>query len=128
MTTRRYDSGTVWEREIGYSRAVRRGPLVQVSGTTAGDGDAVVGEGDAGEQARYAFGKIGRALAAVGASFGDVTRTRMYIVDAADAAAVTAAHAEVFAEVRPCASLMVVRGFIDARLLVEIEVDAYCED
>ena len=128
MITQRYDSGTEWERDVAYSRAVRRGASVQVSGTTAMDGATLVGPGDAAAQANFAFEKIEYALGQVGARIADVTRTRMYIVDPDDAAAVTAAHARVFADVRPCASLLIVKGFIDARLLVEIEVDAYCEE
>lgn len=123
--TQRHHSGTTWETEIAYSRAVRRGPVVAVSGTTAMDGDRLVGEGDAARQAGFVFAKIERSLAAVGASLADVVRTRMYITDPRDAAAVTRAHAVAMAGVRPAATLLVVAGFIDPALLVEIEVDAY---
>jgi len=122
---KRFDSGTPWESEIKYSRAVRRGNFVAVSGTTAMDKDRLVGRGDAGAQAMFVFEKIIHALTEVGASIEDVVRTRMYIINPDDAEAVTRAHAHVFAEVRPAATLLVVAGFINSSLLVEIEADAY---
>lgn len=122
--TQRYDSGTPWEAIIGYSRAIRRGPFVCVSGTTAMDGDRLVGPGDAGAQARFVFAKVIRSLAAVGAQPTDVVRTRMYITDPRHADAVTAAHAAALGAVRPATTLLIVRGFIDPALLVEVEADA----
>lgn len=124
MIDKRYDSGTRWEREICYSRVVRRGNYVCVSGTTAMDGDDLIGLGDVSRQAEFIFSKIAQSLQQVGAELTDVMRTRMYITDASHAAAVTEAHAASFAGINPCATLVIVRGFIDERLLVEVEVDA----
>ena len=126
--TERYSSGTVWEREIQYSRAVRRGAHVFVSGTTAMDGERLVGKSDAAAQTRFVFRKIETALQAVGAGLQDVVRTRMYITDARDADAVTSVHAKVFEGICPCATLLVVKGFISPELLVEVEVDAMVEE
>lgn len=121
----RFDSGGPWESSIGYSRAVRTGNLVFVAGTTSTDADGkVLGVGNAQAQARIIFATIERALAAVGASLGDVVRTRMFVVDRADADAVGLAHAEVFSEIRPAATMVMVAGLIHPDHLVEIEVDA----
>ena len=124
MTTKHYDSGTRWEEEIKYSRAIRRGNYICISGTTAMDGDTLVGEGDAAAQAAFIFKKLAHSLEQVDATLGDTIRTRMYITDQQHAAAVTAAHAEAMADVRSATTLLVVKGFIDPRLLVEIELDA----
>lgn len=125
MASIKFDSGTSWESSIKYSRAIRRGNFVAVSGTTAMDKDQLVGPDEAGVQAKFIFKKIIHALGKVGASIDDVVRTRMYITNPGDAEAVTQAHAEVFTDVRPAATLLVVAGFIDSSLLVEIEADAY---
>jgi enamine deaminase RidA (YjgF/YER057c/UK114 family) len=126
MERRKISSGTKWEAAVGYSRAVRVGPHVWVAGTTAVDGaGAVVGEGDAGAQAAFILKKIGRALAEAGSSLEDVVRTRMYITSAAYEEAVGRAHAAVFSEIRPAATMIVVAALVDPRLLVEIEVEAY---
>lgn len=128
--TRKHDrilvgSGSPWEPVVGYSRALRVGDLVYVAGTTAVDADGqVVGEGDAGAQARYIFDKIGRALAATGASLADVVRTRIYVTDMSRWEAVGLAHGEVFKDVRPVSTLVEVSRLIDPRLLVEIEAEA----
>jgi len=123
---RHISSGTKWEAAVGYSRAVRVGPHVWVAGTTAVDAEGrVVGEGDAYAQAAFVFQKIGRALEEAGAGFQDVVRTRMYLTRGEDEAAVGRAHAEVFSEVRPAATMIVIAALVDARLLVEIEVEAY---
>jgi enamine deaminase RidA (YjgF/YER057c/UK114 family) len=119
-------SGTRWEAAVGYSRAVRVGPHVWVAGTTAVDGDGrVVGEGDAYEQAAFILRKIEKALSEAGASMRDVVRTRMYLVSLEDEGAVGRAHAEVFGEIRPAATMIQIVGLVDARLRVEIEVEAY---
>lgn len=126
MRRRHISSGTKWEAAVGYSRAVRVGPHVWVAGTTAVDAEGrVVGEGDAYAQAAFVFQKIGRALEEAGAGFQDVVRTRMYLTRGEDEAAVGRAHAEVFSEVRPAATMIVIAALVDARLLVEIEVEAY---
>jgi enamine deaminase RidA (YjgF/YER057c/UK114 family) len=119
-------SGTKWEAAVGYSRAVRVGPHVWVAGTTAVDTEGrVVGEGDAHAQAAFIFQKIGRALDEAGAGFADVVRTRMYLTRGEDEEAVGRAHVEVFGAVRPAATMIVISALVDARLLVEIEVEAY---
>ena len=122
---RRYiSSGTVWEDRFGYSRAVRVGNIIEVAGTTAVDGDVIVGEGNIYEQTKFIFRKIEKALTAAGGSMADVARTRMYVTDISQSDAVGRAHAEFFAEIRPAASMIEVKGFIDPRLLIEIEVTA----
>ncbi len=114
---------------MSYSRAVRIGPHVWVAGTTAVDAlGRVAGEGDAYEQAAFIFRKIGRALEEAGASLRDVVRTRMYLVSLEDEAAVGRAHAEVFREIRPAATMIQVAGLVDPRLRVEIEAEAYVQD
>lgn len=125
MQRKNISSGTKWEAAVGYSRAVRVGGQVWVAGTTAvNEAGEVVGEGDAGEQAAFIFSKIEKALAAAGASMADVVRTRMFITDLAYEAVVGRAHAAVFSEIRPAATMVVISGLVDERLLVEIEVDA----
>lgn len=122
---RRYiSSGTVWEERFGYSRAVRVGNIIEVAGTTAVDGDQVIGEGNIYEQTRFIFRKIERALTEAGGSMADVVRTRMYVTDISLSDDVGRAHAAFFAEVRPAASMIEVSAFIDPRLLIEIEVTA----
>jgi enamine deaminase RidA (YjgF/YER057c/UK114 family) len=118
-------TGTRWEREFGYSRAVRVGDHVFVAGTTAVDETgAVIGEGDPYVQAAAALRKIEASLAQVGASMRDVVRTRIFVTDMAFSEAVGRAHGEFFSEIRPAATMVQVVNLIDPRLLVEIEVDA----
>ena len=117
-------SGGPWEAEVGYSRAVRVGDQVWVAGTTAVRDGVVQCVGDAYGQARVALQIVVDALEDCGAAPSDVVRTRMYVVDIADWERVGRAHAEVFADVRPAATMVQVAALIDADLLVEIEVDA----
>jgi enamine deaminase RidA (YjgF/YER057c/UK114 family) len=116
-------SGTPLEPELGYSRAVRDGRYVAVSATAAIRPDGEV-DPDAAAQARRALEIVEKALRDVGASLTDVVRTRVYLVDAADGPAVGAVHGEVFGDVRPATSFIVVSGFLDPRWKVEIEADA----
>lgn len=116
-------SGNPMEQVVGYSRAVRVGNQVHVAGTCAVWPDGSV-DPDPGVQARRALEIIGDALSAVGASFADVVRTRLYLVDPADFDAVAAAHGEVFADVRPACTGVVVAALLDDRWKVEVEVDA----
>ncbi|WP_412027265.1 RidA family protein [Deinococcus yunweiensis] len=117
-------SGSPWEAKIGYSRAVRVGNVVQVSGTTATVNGEVVGVDDPAEQTRAALGIIRTALETAGARMEDVVRTRIYVTDISRWQEVGGAHGEVFGEIRPATSMVQVAALIDPLHLVEIEAEA----
>lgn len=125
-TRETYASGTRWEPIFGYSRMVRVGDRLWVSGTTAtGANSRIVGRGNAYRQAKQAFANIGAALERAGATFADVVRTRIFVVNIArDWKSVARVHAEIFGEIRPAISMVEVRALIDPDMLIEIEVDA----
>jgi enamine deaminase RidA (YjgF/YER057c/UK114 family) len=117
-------SGSPWDDVVGYSRAVRIGNVIEVAGTTAMDGDVLIGEGDVYAQTKFILQKIERALAEAGSSLTDVVRTRMFITDITQWEEAGRAHGEFFKTIKPVSTMVEVSALIDERLLIEIEVTA----
>ncbi|MFI7399942.1 RidA family protein [Streptomyces sp. NPDC049541] len=122
---RRVQSGSPWEESFGFARAVAAGDRVLVAGTTSFKGSVLYGEGDPYEQAKVAFTSAIEAIGELGLGVDSVIRTRMYLTHARDVDAVGRAHKELFDTVRPVSTLLVVEGFVDPRILVEVELEAF---
>jgi len=117
-------SGTKWEDIVGYSRAVRIGNIIEVAGTTAMDGDQLIGKDDMYAQSKFIFQKIEKALQEADASIADVVRTRMYVTDISCWEQVGRAHGEFFKDIKPASTMVEVSGLVNPDMLVEIEVTA----
>jgi enamine deaminase RidA (YjgF/YER057c/UK114 family) len=129
MQRRKYSTGTPWEKAVAYSRAVRVGPHVYVSGTTASNSDgSTVAAGNAYEQTVFILRRIEAALAEVGAKRSDTVRTRMFVTDISRWEEFGRAHGEFFSGIDPAATMVEVRRLINPDHLIEIEVDALMTD
>nr|WBO77414.1 RidA family protein [Streptomyces sp. SBE_14.2] len=122
---RRVQSGSPWEESFGFARAVAAGDRVLVAGTTSFRGEVLYGEGDPYEQAKVAFTSAIEALGEFGLGVESVIRTRMFLTHLRDVDEAGRAHKEFFDAVRPVSTLLVVEGFVDPRILVEVEVEAF---
>ena len=125
MSRINYSSETAWELRLGYSRAVRAGNIIEVTGTVAVDErNEVVGKGNAYEQTKFILAKIRKVIEEAGGQWGDVVRTRFFVTDIAQWEAYGKAHAECFGDIRPCLTMVEVSKLIGEDFLVEVEATA----
>jgi len=125
MQRTNYSSGAKWEDIVGYSRAVRMGPYIEVTGTVAvNENNELVGEGDAYAQTRFILSRIEAVLQRAGADLKDVVRTRMFVTDITRWEEYGRAHGEVFGAIKPCTSMIEISALIDPSYLIEIEATA----
>ena len=125
MTRYNYSSGAPWEKIVGYSRAVKVGNTIEVTGTVAlNEQNQVVGVNDPYLQTQFILEKIGKVLEQAGAGMKDVVRTRLFVTDISKWEEYGRAHGEVFADIRPCTTMVEVKGLISPEYLIEIEVTA----
>lgn len=125
MTRYNYSSGAPWEDSVGYSRAVKVGNTIEVTGTVAlNEHNQVVGTGDAYAQTKFVLEKIGKVLEQAGSSHKDVVRTRLFVTDISRWEEYGRAHGEVYRDIRPCTSMIEVKGLISPEYLIEIEATA----
>ena len=117
-------SGTIWEDKIGYSRAVRIGNLIEISGTAAIDDDRIIASGDPYQQTKFIIQKIEKAIVEAGGKMQDVIRTRIYVADINHWEDIGKAHGEFFKDIKPATSMIEVKSLIDPNFVVEIEATA----
>jgi enamine deaminase RidA (YjgF/YER057c/UK114 family) len=125
LDVERDSSGSTWEKTIGFARAVAAGDRVLVAGTMPLSDGKLLGEGSPYEQTKAAFGNALEALGSFGLDASSVIRTRMYLAHARDVEDVGRAHRDIFGDVAPAATVVVVSGFVDSRVLVEVEMEAF---
>lgn len=128
MNRIKISSNTKWENIVGYSRAVRMGMIVEVAGTTAIDGETIMGVGEPFDQAMFIFDKIEKALLGAGATLNDVVRTRMYVKNMDDWEEIGKAHGIFFGEIKPATTMIEVSRFIHEDILLEVEASAVVYD
>lgn len=125
MEIRKISSGAKWEEIVGYSRAIKAGSRIMITGTTSVDEKGeIIGVGNAYEQTKYIFQKIEKYLAEAGAKLENVVWNRMYVTDISKWEDIAKAHAEFFINIKPCATMVEVKGFIHPDMMVEIETEA----
>jgi enamine deaminase RidA (YjgF/YER057c/UK114 family) len=117
-------AGTIWEDVVGYSRAVKIGNIIEVSGTTAVDNGEIIGKENAYEQTKFILGKIKKTLESLGRGMDDVIRTRIYVTDISKWEEIGKAHGEFFREIKPATAMVEVKSLIEPDMIVEIEATA----